>query len=181
MEEGRLEADGPAGADAVQARAVGRGAAPPSANQEDHMAASAQSYSSHTRFVPGYHFVLLPILLFNFVAMVYHAWQDPDMYHVWAAVMAFALIMIALFARVFALKAQDRVIRLEERMRLHTLLPADLRNRVMEFTPEQLIAMRFASDAELPGLAGRVLKDGVAKRDDVKKLIKDWRADDFRV
>lgn len=145
------------------------------------MAASAQSYSSHTRWLPPFHFVLVPILLFNFVAMLYHAWQDPDAYHLWAAVMAFAFVLMALLARVQALKAQDRVIRLEERLRLQALLPADLEPRIMELSEEQLIAMRFASDAELPELAARVLRDGVTRRDDVKKLIKDWRADDFRV
>lgn len=145
------------------------------------MAASTQTYANHTRFVPPFHFVVFPILFINFIAMVYHAWQDPDMYHIWASVVALALVLLAFFARIFALKAQDRVIRLEERMRLQALLPADFKARVLDFTEEQLIALRFASDAELPELAATVLRDRVEKRDAIKKMIKNWRADDFRV
>ena len=128
-----------------------------------------------------YHYVLAAILLVNFGTMAYRAFRQPDMYHLWTVVMAAALIMIALFARVFALKAQDRVIRLEERLRMRELLPADLRGRIQEFTAEQLIALRFASDAELPELAATVLRDNIQPRDAIKKLVKDWRADDHRV
>ena len=99
----------------------------------------------------------------------------------WSVVMAFAFIVTGLFARVFALKAQDRVIRLEERLRMRELLPPDLQGRIHEFTPEQLIGLRFASDAELPALAATVLRDNVEKRDAVKKMVKNWRADDLRV
>jgi hypothetical protein len=94
--------------------------------------------------------------------------------------MGIALFLAALFGRVFALKVQDRVIRLEERMRLRELLPAELKGRVNDFTPEQLIAIRFASDAEIPELAAIVLRDNPAKRDAVKKLIKQWRDDNVR-
>ncbi len=145
------------------------------------MAESTQNYKNHAKFVPMYHYVLTAILLFNFVAMVYHAFEDPNMFHLWAAVMAGALIMIALFARVFALKAQDRVIRLEERLRMRELLPADLKGRIQEFTTDQLIALRFASDAELPELAATVLRDNIQARDAIKKMVKDWRADEQRV
>ena len=89
--------------------------------------------------------------------------------------------MIALFARVFALKAQDRVIRLEERLRMRELLPADLKSRIQEFSADQLIALRFASDAELPDLAATVLRDNIQARDAIKKMVKDWRADEQRV
>lgn len=95
--------------------------------------------------------------------------------------MAAALITIGLFARVFALKAQDRVIRLEERMRMRELLPAEVQGRIQEFTADQLIALRFASDAELPELAATVLRDNIVARDAIKKLVKDWRTDDHRV
>lgn len=145
------------------------------------MAESTQNYKNHAKFVPMYHYVLTPILLFNLGAMTYHAFQEPDRYHLWAVVMAAALIAIALFARVFALKAQDRVIRLEERLRMRELLPADLKSRIQEFTTEQLIALRFASDAELPELAATVLRDNITARAAIKKLVKDWRADEQRV
>ena len=145
------------------------------------MSESTQNYKSHAKVVPMYHYVLTPILIFNFGAMAYHAFEEPDMYHLWTVVMAAALIMIALFGRVFALKAQDRVIRLEERLRMRELLPADLKGRIQEFTAAQLIALRFASDAELPELAATVLRDNIQARDAIKKLVKDWRADDDRV
>lgn len=145
------------------------------------MSESPQSYKNHAKFVPLYHYVLSPILLVNFVAMAYHAVRDPDLPHLWAVVMAAALIVIALLARTFALKAQDRVIRLEERLRLRELLPADLKSRIHEFTADQLIALRFASDAELPELAATVLRDKTPTRDAIKKMVKHWRADDHRL
>lgn len=145
------------------------------------MADTAQTYKTHRKFVPPFHFVLMPVLLLNFLAMVYHAWQDPDMSHIWAAVMGLAFVMSALFARVFALKAQDRVIRLEERLRMRELLPAELKARINEFTSEQLIGLRFASDAELPDLAATVLRDKIEKRDPIKKMVKSWRTDDHQL
>lgn len=145
------------------------------------MAAVAQTYKNHPKLVPLFHFVLLPILLLNFLAALYQLWQEPRLFTVWSVVMAFAFIVTGFFARVFALKAQDRVIRLEERLRMRELLPADLHGRIREFTPEQLIGLRFASDAELPALAATVLRDSVEKRDAVKKMVKDWRTDDLRV
>ena len=105
-------------------------------------------------------------------------WLRPS---VWGLLMAVALFLGALFARVFALAAQDRVIRLEERLRLRELLPQELKARIPEFTREQLIGLRFASDAELPELAAAVLRDRVQKRDQVKKLVKHWRADDHQL
>jgi hypothetical protein len=110
---------------------------------------ATQSYQSHARFVPLYHFVTLPILLVNVLLMGWNVVGGPSLTAAWALLMAIALFLAALFGRVFALKVQDRVIRLEERMRLRDLLPAELKGRVNDFTPEQLIAIRFASDAEV--------------------------------
>jgi hypothetical protein len=93
---------------------------------------------------------------------------------------AIALVLVFFYSRVFAIQVQDRVIRLEERLRLARLLPDDLRGRVEEFTVAQLVALRFASDAELPGLARRVLQEGMGDRDSIKRAIKDWRADNQR-
>jgi len=143
--------------------------------------ADTQTYKNHAQFVPLYHYVLLPILLVNFLVMGYHLYREPSMFTAWDVVMAFALILTALFARVFALKAQDRVIRLEERLRMREQLQGELQSRIGDFTPEQLLALRFASDAELPGLAAQVLRDNVQKRDAIKKMVKHWRADTFRV
>jgi hypothetical protein len=143
--------------------------------------AETQSYKNHAKNVPLYHYVLLPILMANLLFCLYRLWQDPGMLSLWAVVMAFAFIVIALFARVFALKAQDRLIRLEERMRMRELLPPDLQARINDFTPDQLVALRFASDAELPALSATVLSGNIRKRDEIKKLITHWRADHCRV
>jgi hypothetical protein len=141
---------------------------------------ATQNYQSHAKFVPLYHFVTLPILLVNVLLMGWNLVSGPSAMSAWALLMAIALFLAALFGRVFALKVQDRVIRLEERMRLRDLLPAELKGRVNDFTPEQLIAIRFASDAEVAELAAVVLRENPAKRDAVKKLIKQWRPDDAR-
>jgi uncharacterized membrane protein (DUF485 family) len=145
------------------------------------MSASPQNYQNHVKFVPMFHYVLLPLLLVNFLAMAYQLWQQPGLATTWALVMAFLFIVMAFCTRVFALKAQDRVIRLEERLRLRELLPQDLKTRINEFSAEQLIGLRFAGDAELPGLAATLLRDNVQKRDAIKKMVKDWRADTLRV
>jgi hypothetical protein len=141
---------------------------------------ATQTYQSHAKFVPLYHFVVLPILLVNVLLVAYEVVKAPAFPTVWGLLVAIALFLAALFGRVFALKVQDRVIRLEERLRLRELLPGELKGRVNDFTPEQLIAIRFASDAEVAELAAVVLRENPAKRDAVKKLIKQWRADDAR-
>jgi hypothetical protein len=93
---------------------------------------------------------------------------------------AAALIMGFLSARMFALTVQDRVIRLEERLRYQRLLPADLQPRIGEFTVNQLVSLRFASDAELPALARRVLDEKMNERKAIKQLVKSWRPDYLR-
>jgi hypothetical protein len=145
------------------------------------MAAPAQSYKTHRKFVPLFHFVTLPILLGNILVMAYAVVQAPGLPSVWALLMAVALFLGALFARVFALGAQDRVIRLEERLRMRELLPQESRGRINDFSREQVIGLRFASDAELPELAARVLRDDIQKRDAIKKMVTHWRADDHQL
>ena len=145
------------------------------------MSTTPQTYQNHAKFVPLYHYVLLPLLLLNLLVMAYQAWQQPGLFTGWALVLALGLIGTALFARTFALRAQDRLIRLEERIRMRELLPQDLKPRINDFSAEQLIALRFASDAELPELAARVLRDNVQQRDAIKKMVKSWRADDCRM
>ncbi|HUU36508.1 MAG TPA: DUF6526 family protein [Vicinamibacterales bacterium] len=145
------------------------------------MATSTQTYKTHAKFVPLYHYVTLPILLGNVLVAAYYAVRAPGLPAIWAVLMSVALFLGALFARVFALAAQDRVIRLEERMRMRELLPADMQARIPEFSRDQLIALRFASDAELPTLAATVLRDNIQKRDDIKKMVATWRADDHQL
>jgi hypothetical protein len=143
--------------------------------------AEPQNYKNHAKNVPLFHYVLLPILMANFLFMAYRLWQDPGLSSLWNLVMAFAFIVTALFARVFALRAQDRLIRLEERLRMRELLPPDMQARITEFSPDQLVALRFASDAELPSLSATVLAGNIQKRAEIKQLIKQWRADHCRV
>jgi len=145
------------------------------------MAESAQSYKNHAKFVPLYHFVTFPLLAANMVWAIRAAIQAPDGSHILAALTSVALVLVAFFARIFALKAQDRVIRLEERIRMQQLLPQELKARIPEFTTNQLIALRFASDAELPALAQTVLRDGIADQKQIKQMIKHWKADHQRV
>ena len=140
-----------------------------------------QTYQNHTRWVPGYHFLTMPILALNLVWSIYRLVTSFSLETVVGVLLAVAITFGILFARIFALAAQDRVIRLEERMRMHTLLPDDLKPRINEFTTSQLIALRFASDDELPDLARRVLDEKIAERKPIKEAIKVWRPDYQRV
>ncbi len=140
-----------------------------------------QNISNHVRWVPGFHFFVMPVMALNFGWAIYR-WKvagfslDAFMNVLTAA----ALIMLMLYARLFALKVQDRVIRLEERMRLEKLLPVDLKPRIEEFTSDQLVAMRFACDAELPALARKVLADNIQGGKAIKQMVQTWRADYLR-
>lgn len=145
------------------------------------MADTAQNYKTHRKFVPLFHYVALPVLMINVLVAAWGIVQGPGLPSVWAFLMSVALFLGALFARVFALAAQDRVIRLEERMRMRELFPEALRARIGEFSREQIIGLRFASDGELPELAATVLRDNIQKRDEVKKMVKHWRADDHQL
>lgn len=145
------------------------------------MASTPQSFENHRKFVPLYHYLTLPILIGNVLVAAYYVVRAPGLPSVWGLLMGVALFLGALFARVFSLAAQDRVIRLEERLRLQQLLPEPLRARIPEFTRDQLIALRFASDAELPTLAATVLQGNIQKRDEIKKMITSWRADDHQL
>src|SRR6267154_1530676 len=108
-----------------------------------------QSPTHYVRLVPGYHYVLGAILLMNLVLRIIWAIRTPSWVNAWAIVMAVAFLLMGWYLRYFPNRAQDRVIRLEERMRLGRLLPPELRPRLGEFTTTQLIGLRFASDEEL--------------------------------
>jgi hypothetical protein len=144
------------------------------------MADTTQSYARHARYVPPYHFVAGPIFLINFFWAASRAVRSPSYDSLVPLLLAVALIILYLYARVFAVTVQDRVIRLEMRMRMRELLPADLAARIHEFTPKQLVAMRFASDAELPALARTVLDQRLTDGKAIKRLVRDWQADTLR-
>lgn len=142
--------------------------------------ATPQSYQDHARYVPGFHFLLSGIFLVNFIYRVYMLVRYPAIATLVPAMTAFGLILVFSYMRAFPLRVQDRVIRLEERLRLQRLLPEGPRGRIDEFTTGQLVALRFASDAELPALAQRVLDEKLTRKSDIKALIQNWRADELR-
>ena len=140
-----------------------------------------QSFANHTRFFPPFHFFVLPVLGINFLYSLY-AWYKVSwsLGGLWRAIVAFAIAIGFVTVRLMALKVQDRLIRLEERLRCERLLPADLKPRMGEFTVDQLVALRFASDTELPALARKVLDDKISTRKPIKQMIKTWRPDYLR-
>jgi hypothetical protein len=139
-----------------------------------------QSFANHTRLDPPFHFFLLPLGLVAIVLSVTRIIHHPSIASTLLVVLAIGFVMIAAKTRGYALKVQDRVIRLEERLRLAMLMPEAGRSRIGELTESQLIALRFASDAELPGLAMRALNDGLTSKQ-IKSSIQSWRGDYFRV
>lgn len=140
-----------------------------------------QTYANHVRLHAPFHFFLLPgtaiLLILTIVNVVKHAAE----LNAWILLLIGVLSPIAvLLIRINPLRAQDRVIRLEERMRLSSVLPDALRSRIDELTEQQLIALRFASDSELPGLVEKALRDKM-RPGEIKKAVVSWRADVFRV
>jgi hypothetical protein len=139
-----------------------------------------QTFANHTRYDPLFHFFVLPVfLLLPFIAAGHFIWR-PSLHSGLLFVVAMAAAIAVLKIRTYAVKVQDRVIRLEERMRLALLLPEPLRARIPELALSQLVALRFASDAELPGLAERTLSEKLSSKD-IKKAIQVWRPDYWRV
>jgi len=141
---------------------------------------TAQSFHNHVRRDPWYHFFLAPLSVFFAVESIARVVRAPNwdsVVHLLAAIFAFVAL---LKLRLYPLKVQDRVIRLEERLRLKELLPPSLQPRIAELTEGQLIALRFASDAELPDLAAKALEENL-KPAQIKQSVRRWRPDFWRV
>jgi hypothetical protein len=145
------------------------------------MAEKTQNLATHTRYVPAFHFFALPVLLINMFVVAISFWNAPSFATGWALLVAIALAVGISWSRFMPLRAQDRIIRLEERTRLERVLPADLRGRIGELTERQLIAIRFAPDSEVPDLTRRTLDGELKSSGDIKRAIRDWRPDYFRV
>jgi len=143
--------------------------------------ATPQNYANHTRRHPPFHFFVVPVLLINIICAVVYCVMHPGWHQVWWIVVSLALLVLAVLSRTNALKAQDRIIRLEERLRYQQLLPADLVQQAKSLGVDQMIALRFAADEELPGLIRAVLAGQISKPAEIKQAIKSWRADEFRV
>jgi Family of unknown function (DUF6526) len=139
-----------------------------------------QSYANHSKLDPPFHFVLTPLGVAAVIMSIILFVQHPRTASALWVVLAIGFLLVTFRTRVYALKVQDRVIRLEERLRLAMLLPEAAKPRIPELTESQLVALRFASDAELPALAMRALNEGLTKKQ-IKSSIQNWRADYFRV
>ncbi|MEP7347652.1 MAG: DUF6526 family protein, partial [Gemmatimonadaceae bacterium] len=147
---------------------------------EDQMAQATQSFSNHARYFPLFHFFALPVLLANAFMKTYQLVQSANRAEVWSALIAWAIAAGVFSARVMALRAQDRVIRLEETLRLQRLLPAEMHGVIPSLHPRQLVALRFASDDELPDLVSRTVTGEFAKPADIKRAVRKWRPDFLR-
>ena len=145
------------------------------------MAETPQTYENHTRWHAPFHYFVAPVLLTNVCVAFVQLVRDPGLERGWWVVVSAALLMLALLARINPLRAQDRVIRLEESLRYYRLLPEDLARRAAALTTRQTVALRFASDEELEGLVRDVLEGRLSKPDEIKRAIKHWRADTLRV
>jgi hypothetical protein len=149
--------------------------------QKGGKAMDEQKLENHVRFVPSYHFFAVPVFLINFLWSLYRLWKLGISFEgIFGVILAAAFLVLVLRARLFALAVQDRVIRLEERLRYERVLPADLQARCGELAIGQIVSLRFASDAELPALARKVLDEKVTERKAIKQLVKNWKPDYLR-
>jgi uncharacterized integral membrane protein len=151
------------------------------------MADTPQSFQNHTRWDPLFHFVLVPLFLLNFIVhcvdfvrLLLQGGEIPWVHSLGSLVVSLAILLLAFKTRLYALKVQDRVIRLEERLRLQSILPEPLRSRIPELTVPQLIGLRFASDSELTSLVQAAL-DNKMDIKQIKQAVRTWRPDNFRV
>ena len=143
--------------------------------------AERQSYANHTRWYPLFHFVVGPLLALNFLSHLVRLIMAPSWSMAFWTLLSVTLILLALTSRMQPLKAQDRVIRLEERLRYRELLDPETAAKASALPVSQIVALRFASDAELPELVNRVISGELKTQKEIKMAIKDWRADNFRV
>ena len=151
------------------------------------MSQTPQTYANHRRFDPPFHFFIGPVFILGVVLSLVHFFYHfsessfRENFHAFLLVLlAVAFLTLALKTRLYALRVQDRVIRLEERLRLTQLLSEPLRSRIPELTVDQLIGLRFASDAEVPKLVERALNEKL-NRSQIKKAIRNWRPDYWRI
>lgn len=141
---------------------------------------NTQTFANHTRLVPAFHMITFPILAILFFWSAWRVMTGFSVDRLMFLLLTVATLVLLFLARIFALTVQDRVIRLEMRLRMAQLLPADLRPRINELTPKQLVALRFASDEELPDLVRTVLVDRITDAKAIKKLIRNWQGDYLR-
>jgi len=139
-----------------------------------------QTYENHARLVPAYHIVAFPILALNVLWSLYQLTSRVSAAALIDLLVAIALVILFFAARMFTLTVQDRVIRLEMRLRLERLLPVERHGSIDQLSIDQLVSLRFASDEELPGLVREVLDRNIGNRKQIKQLIKTWTPDYLR-
>jgi hypothetical protein len=139
-----------------------------------------QNFSNHSRLDPPFHFFVLPVFALTVIITIVHLAMHPGLHSVWVVILALAATTAVFKIRLYSLKLQDRIIRLEERLRLAILLDKPLRGHIGDLSESQLVALRFASDAELPALAARALSEKLSNKD-IKKAILNWKPDYWRV
>lgn len=139
-----------------------------------------QNLANHSRRDPAFHFVLMPVLITNLILAILWLIRRPDFLHAWLLVLSFAAVLLALKMRMYAARVQDRVIRLEERLRLQALAPEEWHAQIYKLTEDQLIGLRFASDDEAVSLAKQALEQNL-NRKQIKERIRNWRADNWRI
>lgn len=140
-----------------------------------------QNFNNHVRWYPFGHFFIAPVLLLNLAYQCYALYKDYEYAHVWMVVMSFMLVCMHVASRLQALKAQDRVIRLEERLRYRELLSPELARKASDLAPHMIVAMRFASDDELASVAEAAVSGKFESAKALKQAIKNWKADHHRV
>jgi len=139
-----------------------------------------QNFANHRRIVPLYHIGIFGILAINLIWRLVQLVRWPSWTALLELAVAVALLGLSFYVRIFALTVQDRIIRLEMRLRLKEILPPDLKGRINELTRDQFVALRFASDAEMPDLLREVLTNNIGNRDEIKRRIKNWVPDYLR-
>jgi hypothetical protein len=140
-----------------------------------------QTAESHARTIPIFHSFAIPVLVINIGVTAVAAWRSPSVMTAWGVLVALAVAIGVLWGRVQALTAQDRVIRLEETLRMQRVLPAEQQAEIAKLSRSDFIALRFAPDEELPELVRRVRAGEFAKPIDIKRAIRNWRPDHLRV
>ncbi|HQZ96841.1 MAG TPA: DUF6526 family protein [Pyrinomonadaceae bacterium] len=140
-----------------------------------------QTYATHTRWFPLVHFVIMPLLLITLIYQIVRTYQEPSWDRGMSILFVLIVVLVTLSARLQALKAQDRLIRLEETLRYRELLSPELAQKASEMQVGKMISLRFASDEELPDLVGQVIEGKLSSPKEIKTTIKQWRGDHFRV
>jgi len=139
-----------------------------------------QNYANHPKYDPPFHFFVIPVLATTVLVAMWNVARGPRFDTIWPLILALAWLVAAFKIRIYALSVQDRLIRLEERLRMASVLAEPLRSRIGELTASQMVALRFASDAELPALVEKTLAGNLPKAE-IKKAIENWRPDYQRI